>query len=71
MSKITFVQEEKSTHHFHVWLFPWYEWMGKVGSGLDSVKRIMEYAREKMKNKENLKKIEEDTIKIKAYLNKP
>ncbi len=71
VSKITFVQEEKSSHHFHIWLFPWYEWMKEIGSGLDSIKRIMEYARETMKTQENLKKIEEDTFKIKTYLNKP
>lgn len=70
VSKITFVQEEKSAHHFHVWLFPWHEWMKEIGDGINSIKKIMEYARDTMKNEENLKKIEEDIIKIKFHLNK-
>jgi len=71
VSKITFVQEEKSTHHFHVWLFPWYKWMEEIGSGLDSIKKIMEHAREKLKSEDNLRKVEESAIKISVYLNKP
>lgn len=71
IEKVTIVQEEKSTHHFHVWLFPWYKWMEEIGSGLDSIKKIMEYAREKLKSEDNLRKVEESAAKIRVYLNKP
>jgi len=68
IDKVTLVQEEKSTHHFHVWLFPWYKWMEEVGKDLSSVRKIMEYARENLKTEANLKKVREDIGKIKAYL---
>lgn len=68
IDKVTVIQEEKSTHHFHVWLFPWYKWMEKIGTDLSSVRKIMEYARKNLKTEVNLKKVREDIKKIKAYL---
>jgi len=68
IDKITVIQEEKTTHHFHVWLFPWHKWMEKIGTDLSSIRKIMEYARNNLKTKENLKKVKEDIETIKAHL---
>ena len=55
---IYLIQEEDTTSHFHVWLFPRYEWMEKqFGKKIESVKPIMKYAKEKLKTKENLEKV--------------
>lgn len=48
-------EEDTTTSHFHVWLFHRYQWMkDKFGRKIESVKPIMEYARENMKTSENL-----------------
>lgn len=64
------VQEEDTAHHFYVWLFPRYKWMQKqFGTKIQSVRPIMEYAREYMKTNQNLKEVEEATKKLREYFN--
>ena len=62
------IQEEDTSHHFHVWIFPRYDWMAeKFGRKIQSVRPIMEYARENLKTTENLKKVDEAMEKMKTY----
>ncbi|QQS16135.1 MAG: diadenosine tetraphosphate hydrolase [Candidatus Moraniibacteriota bacterium] len=63
------IQEEDSAHHFHLWIFPRYLWMSeKFGTKTPSLRPIMEYARENMKTKENLEKVEQAIEKLQQYL---
>jgi len=65
------IQEEDTiaeSSHFHVWLFPRFDWMNKFGRGVKSVKPIMEYARENMKTKNNLDEVKKAALKIKSIL---
>ncbi len=65
------IQEEDTSHHFHVWVFPRYDWMvEKFGREIQSVRPIMEYARENLKTEENLKKVDEATEKLRNYYQK-
>lgn len=67
------IQEEDTiaeSSHFHVWLFPRFEWMKKFGKGIKSVKPIMEYARENMKTKTNLDEVKKAAFKIKKTLSR-
>lgn len=62
------VQEEDTSHHFHVWMFPRYDWMAeKFGSKIPSVRPIMEYARENLKTEENIQEVETATQKLKQF----
>lgn len=62
------VQEEDTSHHFHVWVFPRYDWMSELfGKKTPSLRPIMEYARENLKTEENLKVVEEAVSKLKIY----
>lgn len=62
------IENEDSSHHFHLWLFPRYDWMTeKFGRKIPSVRPSMEYAREHMKTTENLEKVEEAVAKLKSY----
>lgn len=62
------VQEEDTSHHFHVWMFPRYNWMSeKFGKKTPSLRPIMEYARENLKTTENLKEVEKSVSKLKTY----
>jgi diadenosine tetraphosphate (Ap4A) HIT family hydrolase len=58
-------QEEDTSHHFHLWLFPRHEWMNAMGRKAESMRPIMEYARKELKTEENLQKLDEDVRKLK------
>ena len=61
-------EEDTTTSHFHVWLFPRYSWMEKkFGSKIQSIKPIMEYAIDNMKSEDNLIKIDKTTQKLKQF----
>ncbi len=65
------IQEEDTSHHFHVWIFPRYDWMTeKFGKKIQSVRPIMEYARENLKIPENLRKVDEAMEKLKVFFQK-
>ncbi len=63
-------QEEDTSHHFHVWMFPRYEWMDNHGTKIESVRPIMEYARNDLKTSDNVKSVEESITKLKNYFKK-
>lgn len=51
-NEVTIVQEERSKH-FHIWLFPNYEWMQeKFGKGVKYLRDISEYAKENVTQKD-------------------
>lgn len=65
---IYLVQEEDTLHHFHIWVFPRYDWMlKKFGKKIQSLRPIMEYAWENMKTTGNIKKVEEAISKLRTY----
>jgi len=68
IEKVYFHQEEDTSHHFHVWVFPRYDWMAdKFGTKIESVRPIMEYAKANLKTLENLQKVDEALKKLKAF----
>lgn len=67
--QITVIEEEKTRDsHFHTWLFPWHEWMQKIGSGITYVRPIMRYAKENNSTKEAIDQIIADSQKLRQYL---
>ena len=66
IEQVTLVQEERTSNsHFHLWLFPWHDWMKELGNGTTDLRKIMEYARTNLKTEENLKKVEGGALQIK------
>lgn len=63
-------QEEDTSHHFHLWIFPRYEWMKEWGRKSESMRPIMEHARANMKTDENLKQLDEAVVKLRVAANK-
>lgn len=67
IEKVTIVQEEDGqTSHFHVWLFPWHDWMKKHGTKLQNIKEIMKYAKENFSDKNHLDAIKKISQKLKS-----
>ena len=65
---IYLIQEEDSSSHFHIWIFPRHDWMKKFGKGIETVRPIMEHARENMKTEEQITKLKEASDKIRKML---
>lgn len=63
-----FQNEDTPNSHFHLWMFPRYPWMKKFGIRIQSVRPIMEYARENMKTIKNLKEVSKAVEKLKKGL---
>lgn len=67
-NEVTIVQEERSKH-FHVWLFPNYEWMQeKFGKGIKYLRDISEYVIPNATEEEK-KKVLEVVEELKKYFN--
>jgi diadenosine tetraphosphate (Ap4A) HIT family hydrolase len=65
------IQEEDTSHHFHLWILPRYSWMGKkFGQKIESVRPIMLYAKKNFATKKDLIKVNKSVIKLKKILNK-
>jgi len=61
-------QNEDSSHGFHVWMFPRYEWMKKFGFKIQSVRPIIEFAQETMATNEVLKEVGDAAEKMRIAL---
>jgi diadenosine tetraphosphate (Ap4A) HIT family hydrolase len=60
------VQEERSCH-FHLWILPEYEWMGKFKPGVSSARKIMKYASEHLKTRRDKENLAKSISKLKKY----
>lgn len=67
--EVTIVQEERSKH-FHIWLFPNYDWMQeKFGKGIKYLRDINEYVIQNA-TEESKKEVFEVNQKLKEYFKK-
>ena len=63
-------QNEDSTHWFHIWMFPKHNWMKSFKNKIEWVKDIMNYAEENMTTQEQVQKVNNAILVMKAYLAK-
>ena len=57
INEVVIIQEERSKH-FHVWLFPKYNWMNELfENSLTDIRKIMQYVKSNMKNENNIKEV--------------
>ncbi|MFT9819427.1 HIT family protein [Lysinibacillus sp. NPDC056185] len=50
---VYYFYNEDTTHHFHMWMVPRYEWMHEFGRSVESIRPVLLHARNKMNNEEN------------------
>jgi diadenosine tetraphosphate (Ap4A) HIT family hydrolase len=50
---VYYFYNEDTTHHFHTWLVPRYEWMNEFGRSVESVRPVLLHARNHRNTKEN------------------
>ena len=57
INEVVIIQEERS-NHFHVWLFPKYNWMNELfENSLTDIRKIMQYVKLNMKSEKNIKEV--------------
>ncbi|MDP2807108.1 MAG: HIT family hydrolase [bacterium] len=66
ISTVYLIQEERSCH-FHMWLFPEYEWMNKYKPGISSLRKIMHYATVHLTTKSDKNNITWGIRRLKRY----
>ena len=54
---VYYFYNEDTTHHFHTWMVPRYEWMDKFGRSVESVRPVLLYARNEMNTEENIQEV--------------
>ncbi|MFJ6210244.1 HIT family protein [Lysinibacillus sp. NPDC092081] len=50
---VYYFYNEDTTHHFHTWMVPRYEWMYEFGRSVESIRPVLLHARNNMNNEEN------------------
>jgi diadenosine tetraphosphate (Ap4A) HIT family hydrolase len=61
-------QNEDTLHGFHMWLLPRYEWMEKFGTKIESVRPIMNFAKEMMMTESALCEVKDAAEKVRRAL---
>ncbi|GEL06244.1 HIT family protein [Rummeliibacillus stabekisii] len=54
---VYYFYNEDTTHHFHTWMVPRYEWMYQFGRSVESVRPVLLHARNNMNSGENIKEV--------------
>jgi diadenosine tetraphosphate (Ap4A) HIT family hydrolase len=54
---VYYFYNEDTTHHFHTWMVPRYEWMEKFGRSVESVRPVLLHARNEMNDENNVKEV--------------
>lgn len=68
IDKVYYFYNEDTTHHFHLWMVPRYEWMKKFGNSVESLRPVLLHAREHMNTEDNMKIVIEGIHQLKAGL---
>jgi diadenosine tetraphosphate (Ap4A) HIT family hydrolase len=68
IESIQIYQSEKTEHGFHIWIFPRHPWMEQFGQKVQSIRQIMEFAKETMMTEPVLAEVREAALKVKAAL---
>lgn len=67
---VYYFYNEDTTHHFHTWMVPRYEWMYEFGRSVESVRPVLLHARNHMNTGGNLSEVMEAITALRQELNK-
>lgn len=66
---VYYFYNEDTTHHFHTWMVPRYEWMNEFGRSIESVRPVLLHARNNMNSEANMKEVMSSIEKLSNELN--
>jgi len=61
-------QNEDTKYDFHLWVFPRYQWMEQFGRKIESVRPIINYAKENMQNESIFAEVRDCVQKMCEYM---
>ena len=68
IEEVYFFQNEDTEHGFHLWIFPRHKWMEKFGRKIQSVRPIMNHAKENMLSDDVFNEVKEYVKKMKEFM---
>lgn len=57
IESVYYFYNEDTTHHFHTWMVPRYEWMYEFGRSVESVRPVLLHARNEMNDEANVRNV--------------
>ena len=57
IESVYYFYNEDTTHHFHTWMVPRYEWMYGFGRSVESVRPVLLHARNEMNDEANVRNV--------------
>lgn len=66
---VYYFYNEDTTHHFHTWLVPRYEWMYEFGRSVESIRPVLLHARHQINDEENMREVIAAIKKLTIELN--
>ncbi|MCM3694143.1 HIT family protein [Neobacillus niacini] len=66
---VYYFYNEDTTHHFHTWMVPRYDWMNEFGRSVESVRPVLLHARNHRNTVENNQKVMKAIEHLKNALN--
>lgn len=57
IDNVYYFYNEDTSHHFHLWMVPRYEWMAEFGKSVESLRPVLLHARNHLNNDENRKAV--------------
>lgn len=67
---VYYFYNEDTTHHFHMWMVPRYEWMDQFGRSVESVRPVLLHARNERNSVENNEKVLSGIAVLRAELHR-
>lgn len=68
IDKVYYFYNEDTTHHFHLWMVPRYEWMAEFGRSVESLRPVLLHARNEMNDEKNMIKVLEGINRLRMEL---
>lgn len=68
IEKVYYFYNEDTTHHFHLWMVPRYEWMKGFGNSVESLRPVLLHARSHLNTEENMKSVIEGINELREGL---
>lgn len=68
IDKVYYFYNEDTTHHFHLWMVPRYEWMKQFGNSVESLRPVLLHARNHMNNEDNMSTVIEGINELREGL---
>lgn len=65
---VYYFYNEDTSHHFHVWMVPRYDWMAQFGKSIEAVRPALRYAQQEMTGEQDTAAVRDAIVRLRAAL---